>query len=394
VTRPTLSVCLIVRDEAANLPRSVGTIIPHVDEVVVGDTGSTDDTPGVAARLGARVFHLAWPDDFAAARNESLARARGDWIMWLDADNQVPPEQAPRLKGILPDDARSIVWMTEVLEPSGHRLRQKRIFPNRPDVRFKGRIHEQLDHPPGMTNVFSDLEVIHWGYADKAQARAKAERNLRLIQAELLLSPDDFYLIYQAGKTLLGLNRFQEAEPLLGQIVTKARGRDENPEVFWHAHLLWERALSLTGQRAEADRVLAALTDTAPGFGPGRLARGRRLHQAGRHDEAIAHLTAAIDRGFFGGVIETNPPKNAALARYTRAQCFLRMGRPAEAARDLEAAVEMDPDQAHYWFELGRARAELSRPEQARDCWRRCLTLQPRHRGATRALAHQGAVRA
>ncbi len=394
MTRPTLSVCLIVKDEAANLPRSVGTIVHHVDEVVVVDTGSTDDTPGVAARLGARVYHLDWPDDFAAARNESLARAGGDWIIWLDADNQVPPEQAPRLKRILPDDGNGIVWMTEVLEPSGHRLRQKRIFPNRPDIKFVGRIHEQLNHPPGMTSVFSGLEVIHWGYADKAQARAKAERNLRLIQAELDRSPDDFYLLFQAGKTLLGQNRFQEAEPFLGRIVTKALGRVENPEVYWHAHLLWERALSMTGQRAEADRVLAALTDTAPEFGPGRLARGRRLVQAGRHDEAIAHLTAAIEHGSLEGVIETNHSQEAALARYTRAQCYLKTGRPAEAARDLEAAVDMDPDQAHFWFELGRVFTEMSRPEQARDCWQRCLTLQPTHRGATRALAGGEAVRA
>jgi tetratricopeptide (TPR) repeat protein len=392
VTGPTLSVCMIVKDETANLLRSLGPIAAHVDEVVVVDTGSTDDTPAMASRLGARVFHFDWRDDFAAARNESIARARGDWIMWLDADNQVPPDQAPRLKQILPMDGQSIVWMTEVLEPSGHRLRQKRIFPNRPDVRFAGRIHEQLVHPPGFENVFSDLEVIHWGYADKAQARAKAERNLRLIVEELDRSPDDFYLLYQAGKTLIGLKGFQEAEAFLSKIVAGDLGLVENPELHWHSRLLLERALSLTGRGAEADQVLAALTDMAPEFGPGRLARGRRLFQAGRHEEAIGHLTAAMEHGSTDGVIETNPLKNASLARYTRAQCFLSLGRLDQAARDLEAALDLEPESAHLWFELGRVLTEMSRPEQAKDCWQQCLTLQPTHRGAIRALAGQEAA--
>ncbi|MBU0513983.1 MAG: glycosyltransferase [Proteobacteria bacterium] len=387
MSRPTLSVCLIVKDEADNLPRSLGGIVRHVDEVVVVDTGSTDGTPEMAEALGAAVTHVTWTDDFAAARNESIARATGDWILWLDADNRVPDEHAARLRGVLPDSLEVVVWMTEVLEPSGHRLRQKRIFPRRPDVGFTGRIHEQLRHPPGFENVFTDLEVIHWGYADKAQARAKAERNLRLVFEELDRTPDDFYLLYQAGKTLLGLNRSGEAESFLRKIVAGALGRAQNPELYFHAHLLLERALSLSGQGAEADRVLAALANLAPEFGPGRLACGRRLLQAGRHDEAINHLTAAIDHGPTGGVIEINPSKDAALARYTRARCYLATGRPEEAARDLEAALGLEPDNAHFWYELGRARIRCGRVEAARQSWRRCLTIQPRHRGATRALS-------
>ncbi len=387
MSRPTLSVCLIVRDEADNLPRSLGGIVRHADEVVVVDTGSTDGTPQVAGDLGANVFHVPWTDDFAAARNESIARATGDWILWLDADNQVPDEHAARLRDVLPDSPQAVVWMTEVLEPSGHRLRQKRIFPRCPDVRFTGRIHEQLSHPAGFHNVFTDLEVIHWGYADKAQARAKAERNLRLIFGELGRTPDDFYLLYQAGKTLLGLNRPPEAASHLAKIVDLGLGRNENPELFHHAHLLLERALSRSGRGAEADRVLTALTDAAPGFGPGRLARGRRLWQAGRHDEAIRHLTAAIDHGFAGGVIETNLTKDAALAHYTRAQCYLEKNRPGEAARDLEVALDLTPDNAHFWYELGRARIRCGAEEAARQSWQRCLTIQPRHRGATRALS-------
>src|SRR5690242_5378631 len=83
---PSISACLIVKNEEANLLRCLGSIRSSVDEIVVVDTGSTDRTVSVAESLGARVFHFEWCDDFSAARNESLRHAIGDWIIWVDGD--------------------------------------------------------------------------------------------------------------------------------------------------------------------------------------------------------------------------------------------------------------------------------------------------------------------
>jgi glycosyltransferase involved in cell wall biosynthesis len=84
--RPRLTVCMIVRDEAENLRRALASVAGVADEVVVVDTGSTDDSAAVAGQLGARVGHFRWCDDFAAARNAALAMARGAWVLSLDAD--------------------------------------------------------------------------------------------------------------------------------------------------------------------------------------------------------------------------------------------------------------------------------------------------------------------
>jgi glycosyltransferase involved in cell wall biosynthesis len=81
-----ISLCLIAKNEAANLPACLHSAAGLVDEIIVVDTGSTDRTKEVAAGLGARVFDFAWCDSFAAARNESLHHATGDWILWLEAD--------------------------------------------------------------------------------------------------------------------------------------------------------------------------------------------------------------------------------------------------------------------------------------------------------------------
>ncbi len=82
----TLSLCMIVKDEAKNLPRALASVKDLADEIIVLDTGSGDDTPMIAAAAGAKVNFLMWGDDFAIARNASLDQATQDWILVLDAD--------------------------------------------------------------------------------------------------------------------------------------------------------------------------------------------------------------------------------------------------------------------------------------------------------------------
>src|SRR5580658_1616487 len=96
-----VSLCMIVRNEEANLPPCLASVAGLTDEVVVVDTGSHDRTKEIALAHGARVFDFAWCDDFSAARNESLRHARGDWVLWLDADDRVTAENRMRLQKLL-----------------------------------------------------------------------------------------------------------------------------------------------------------------------------------------------------------------------------------------------------------------------------------------------------
>jgi glycosyltransferase involved in cell wall biosynthesis len=88
-TRPRRSLCMIVRDEEQDLAECLESVADLIDEIVVVDTGSTDRTCDVARHFGARVFNFPWVDSFAAARNESLRHATGDWTFWLDADDRL-----------------------------------------------------------------------------------------------------------------------------------------------------------------------------------------------------------------------------------------------------------------------------------------------------------------
>jgi len=99
--RMTVSLCMIVKNEAANLAKCLESVADLVDEMIVVDTGSADDTKAAAKRLGAKVYDFTWTHSFAAARNESLAHASGKWILWLDGDEYFDAENRGKLRRLL-----------------------------------------------------------------------------------------------------------------------------------------------------------------------------------------------------------------------------------------------------------------------------------------------------
>ena len=185
--RPLLSLCLIARNEAENLARCLESARGVADEVVVVDTGSTDDTVTVAERLGARVAHFAWCDDFAAARNEAIRHARGQWILMLDADEALTREARSKLRGLLQDD-RFLAFLINIRSPLKDTRGQAavinawpRLFRNHSEIRYEGRVHEQLSPSIarlGGTVAATDLVIDHRGYhQDFTDQQAKQARN-------------------------------------------------------------------------------------------------------------------------------------------------------------------------------------------------------------------------
>src|SRR5437764_33641 len=97
---PNLSLCMIVRDSARTLQACLSSIRPWVDEIVVVDTGSLDDTQQIAKDHGAEIFEFPWIDDFSAARNESLRRAQGKWLFWMDSDDSIDEANGRGLRAL------------------------------------------------------------------------------------------------------------------------------------------------------------------------------------------------------------------------------------------------------------------------------------------------------
>src|SRR5438132_9453804 len=102
----SVSLCLMVRNEEAALPGCLQSVAGIADEIIVVDTGSTDRTKEAAAGFGAKVFDFPWCDDFAAARNECIRHATGDFIFWMDADERIDDGNRRKLKGLFDSLAR------------------------------------------------------------------------------------------------------------------------------------------------------------------------------------------------------------------------------------------------------------------------------------------------
>ena len=219
-----ISQCMIVKNEEKNIERALSWGKGIVSERIVVDTGSTDRTVELARGLGARVYHFDWVDDFSAAKNFAIGKARYEWIAFLDADEYFSQEDAGKLPALLrrlqnkPYDGVAASWVH--LEDNGNIKMidaQVRVFRNRPGLRYHRRIHEYLAWPDdtGISywNETEGLSIFHTGYGAQAGEKKRGGgRNLRLIQAELEDHPDDFEMLTYLANEYVGLKESALAE--------------------------------------------------------------------------------------------------------------------------------------------------------------------------------------
>jgi|Deesub1362A_J573_1020465.scaffolds.fasta_scaffold02683_5 Flp pilus assembly protein TadD len=384
---PSLGLIMIVRDEAHNLGRSLVPVASLFDEVVVVDTGSRDGTPRLCAELGARVFYFPWRDHFAAARNHSIARARADWLFWLDADNAITPEDVAELRRRLPAEGPAILWAQEWVVPRGGRLWQKRSFPRHPEVRFQGRVHEQLVHPPHWPSVPTKVVVRHWGYADPTQVEAKGRYYLQLLDKTLQESPEDFYAHFQAARCCHNLGKLEQALEHLQAVVTSPQARERNPELWAQAHFLLARLLLRLGRGQEARESLDRLLETTPSHGLAHYHRGRLAYREGDWEAAARHLSQALAHGFGMPLVEVDTHKTLFFCNYFLGRALAALGRAPEALAPLARAAELEPDNPAPAVELARLLASLGRTDEARAKLKQILRRRPTDRQAQRLLS-------
>jgi glycosyltransferase involved in cell wall biosynthesis len=202
-----LSVCSIVRDEERNVADLARCLPLHKVEWVVVDTGSRDSTVQRLREWGVEPRAFEWVDDFAAARNASLALATRGWILWLDADDRLEPSFWKALEPLLQGPRRAYRFVVRSPREGsrGECFRQIRLFPNGLGLAFEGRIHEQLGTSLGRLGVEArdaDLEILHLGYDTAAKREAKRRRNLALLEREREEHPRDPAVAMEYGNCL------------------------------------------------------------------------------------------------------------------------------------------------------------------------------------------------
>ena len=206
---PSVSLCMIVKNEEANLADCLSSVKDLVSEIIIVDTGSTDRTVEIARAFGARVEHFTWINDFAAARNESIKYATCDWILWLDADDRVSPQAIVQLKRALVSGIAD-AYDCLVVSPLAHGGRSSlittnhiRLFRNHLGLRFDDAIHESIYSSlmrQGRTLAYTNITIEHVGYAVSQQAiQEKARRNEAILLTRLERDPGNLMWRYHLG---------------------------------------------------------------------------------------------------------------------------------------------------------------------------------------------------
>jgi glycosyltransferase involved in cell wall biosynthesis len=215
---PTISVCMIVKNEEKNLPKILGILKDSVEEIIIVDTGSTDSTVKIAESFGAKVYHFPWNDNFSDARNESLKYATMQNVLWLDGDDNISKQDIIKLKFHIQSHPNTAVFLKLLDKRPAREFHsiQLRAFPNNLGIVFKGRIHEQASFSVEEKNIKyskADISIIHLGYDTEESIVAKLTRNIILLKKDLEENPDDFLTNLHTAKTYLGLSKFKEAKP-------------------------------------------------------------------------------------------------------------------------------------------------------------------------------------
>ena len=348
-----LSVCVIAKNEARSIERCLASVKPIADQLVVVDTGSTDGTVEIAKSFGAEVHHFDWCDDFSAARNAALEHARGDWVLILDADEELPQDQHARLRADLKN--RKAIALRLPLINKGQEAEGRscvpRLFRNAPGVYFSGRIHEQvfpslieLGKAWGLGTGLGTAQILHHGYSKEAvKDRNKIERNLNLLRKAIEECPDDANLAMNLGLELVrsgdlesGLLHYRQAFELMA-----AKPADQTaPELsealltqftchLYKTHAHQEVVEVLTSPLAKRGGLTASL----------HFALGLAYFETGQHNEAAEQMRQCLAKRKQPALTPINTDILTAAPYHCLAMSLAKAGRPGDAEKAFQSGL-------------------------------------------------------
>ena len=400
---PTLSLCMITKNEEVHLARCLESVRDLADEMILVDTGSTDRTVEVARSYGARVLHFTWQDDFSLARNYSLEAAGGEWILVLDADESIAARDHERIRAWLRREELNAVtapqrhylpsafvvgWQPgpgeyEEGEPyAGYvDVAARRLFRNRPSLRFRSRVHEELvssdPHKP-LAQAHGDWVIHHFGKAGSpGLLRAKADAYLRMGLLKVSDAPQDPRAHFELGVQYAELQDWDAAIPCFERALALKPG-------FRDSHLRLATCYRQRGDYGKALDALAIAEQTLPGCAPEIAVEEGVIHLQ-RCDPASAETAFRRALALSPGL--TMAARSLTQAIMARSRTLIAQRRFAEA-RDYLAGIDGTGgvDAAASAGELAALRGiialGLGRPDQAVAHLCVSLRARPTHEAA------------
>lgn len=397
--RLKVSLCMIVRNEEAVLDACLESASGAVDEICILDTGSTDRTTEIAERNGAKVGRFTWCDDFAAARNASLDMAAGEWILVLDADERLAPGSTSEIRRLTSEGA-AIGYFGRMsnLDDRGVSAGDYlafRLFRNRADVRFSGKIHEEILPDAAASGLpigyGPKFKILHLGCAPGfIESRNKRQRNLDIALKWASEEPDNFRANLHVAE-MCGDN-----PAMAEKYYCQARRLAGTSNHATRLYFTYGEFLQTQGRDAD---LLALMEEglQVVAFPPSAdllYLKGTALGNLGRHIDAIqAFLAAKACQGFLTTGIGSTPATTGYATDHALAFCYERMGNRGAALAWLRKAAETAPHPIP-WIDgpLGTYLLEAGHPAEAIRYLKRAIAAVPEDR-ALRASLEEATAR-
>lgn len=360
--QPVLSLCMIVKNEEKNLSRCLISAQPYVDEIIVVDTGSEDKTVEIACQYGAKVSPFQWCDDFSAARNYALSLVSGDWVLVLDADEELVvnspsfwQEIAVNSEILAYSIIRNEIGETEANTP----LFTPRLFRNIPELKYVGRMHEHLRYDnqlidQSLINDLKSIQILHYGNATKEELIEKViQRYIPILEKAKQEEGLSLMLLYCLAGMYNDTQQFNKAQECYIEALEKL---SENliegippKEVSFVPSLIFTLAgQSLQQQDYETARLLAQRgIEWFSEFPPLNYITGFTLIELGFPLAAVPYFQKCMELGrentyykgepFEQSFITTDPACGLGLA-------YVRLNQFREAATAFQLALSFDED--------------------------------------------------
>lgn len=349
-----LSLSMLVRDEASRIEAALASVAGFVDEMVVLDTGSRDDTVAIARRCGAEVHTLPWPGDFAPARNYALELVRGDWVLVLDADEQLCPAARGPLQELMAEPNLLVITLLrqEIGAAQSPFSSVSRLFRRHPAIRWSRSYHTMIDdsvaalladEPGWRIAQCPEPALLHTGYSSERLADGSKARRLRqAMEADLQRLPGDPYSCAKLGALLVAEGEQQRGIRLL------------------------EQGLAGCSEGADAERF-ELLLHLALALGPRDPRRAMSLYRQA--------LALPLD------------PRLTLAARLNLAGLLVESGELEEAAGLCRQGIAAAPGLALAWSQLGLVERRRGAIAAAIEAYREALRLDPDHLPSHQNLA-------
>lgn len=291
----TISLCMIVKNEAKNLSKCLESVQDCVDEIIIVDTGSTDNTKEIARTFGAKIFDFKWDNDFSKARNFSIEKANGDYILILDADEYI--EKKIDFSYVLSE--KKDVYFVKVksyFDDTSSLINPSiRLFKNNIGLMYKRKIHEHLNVEDFNDLTYGETSIVinHIGYKqNEIKFKDKRIRNINLLLEEIKERPDS-YNYYNLGNEYLAQKKWEKAY----ECFIKSYNIMDNNSYFLRSIYNIAFCLKNMAKYQEAFDILDNAIKTYPDYTDLYFLKGLIYEELGYIEDAIIYFRSCIELG-------------------------------------------------------------------------------------------------